>query len=81
MENNNYLELYDLKVGDLVKAPNDESIGDNLSPNNIYQVVEISEGALCTFYIIDDNGEAIACVVGYPDAHLNGLTWTKVQIF
>lgn len=81
MENNNYIELYDLKVGDWVQAPNDESIGENLSPANIYQVIEISDGALCTFYISDDYGDAIACVIGYTDAHLNGLTWTKVQIY
>jgi hypothetical protein len=77
MSENNFIELIGLNFGDWVQAPEDDSIGDNLTPLKVYQVIEIPRGALSLFYIEDDLGEVIACVIGLPDDHLNGLLWEK----
>jgi hypothetical protein len=71
----NFIELLELKAGDYVQAPNDERINYNLTPLKVYQVLEIPKDALSIFYIQDDLGEVIACLLGLPCEHLNGLTW------
>lgn len=75
-----YIEKYELKVGDWVQAPDSLDINTNLTPNRVYEVTFIPVGSFNLFYIFDDQEQELACIIGLPCEHLNGLLWHKYKL-
>jgi hypothetical protein len=73
----NDLELNEIEVGSIVKAPNVGDLSHFVTANKEYEVIEVSPPSL--FIILDNYGERINCIYGYGCIYLNGARWQKVK--
>ena len=69
------LDIHEIKVGDIVTAPNVGNLSDFVTAGKEYKITKLSPPAM--FTIIDDFGKPINCIYFYPCEYLNGAYWKK----